>query len=93
VTPLTRGRRPKLAPSDANNPNQHDTAGSTTHPYKNKMNLTDDSAWTFGYNTENMLTSAFKTGTNASFVYSPFMRQTQKTVGTTKTKVVQARSR
>jgi RHS repeat-associated protein len=35
-----------------------------------------------------MLTSAVKTGTNASFVHDPFLRQTQKTVGSTKTKYV-----
>lgn len=33
-----------------------------------------------------MLTSDTKTGTSVSFVYDPFLRQAQKTVGTTKTK-------
>ena len=35
-----------------------------------------------------MLTSATKTGTTASFVYDPNLRQIQKTVGSTKTKYV-----
>jgi RHS repeat-associated protein len=77
----------------ANNLNQYPTVGGVNYSYDTKGNLTGDGVWTYGYNTENMLTSAVKTGTNASFVYDPFMRQTQKTVGTTKTKYVYSGSR
>lgn len=75
-----------IAYGAANNKNQYPTVGGVTYSYSNNGNLTGDGTWTFGYSVENMLTSATKTGTSASFVYDPFLRQTQKTVGSTKTK-------
>ncbi|MBK8225481.1 MAG: hypothetical protein IPK73_31085 [Candidatus Obscuribacter sp.] len=72
----------------ANNRNQYPSVGGASYSYSNAGNLTGDGTWTFGYNTENMLTSAVAAGTSASFSYDPFVRQTQKTVGTTKTKYV-----
>jgi Rhs family protein len=70
----------------ANSRNQYPTVGGINYTYDNNGSLTNDGVWTFGYNAENMLVSANKTGTSVSFVYDPFKRQTQKTVGTTKTK-------
>lgn len=72
----------------ANNRNQYPTVGGVSYSYSTTGNLTGDGTWTFGYSVENMLTSATKTGTSASFVYDPQLRQTQKTVGSTKTKYV-----
>lgn len=76
----------------ANSLNQYPTAGGATLSYDTKGNLTGDGTWTYGYDDENMLISASKTGVSASFVYDPANRQTQKTVGSTKTRYVYAGS-
>src|SRR5262249_31097760 len=49
-----------------------------------------DGTWTFGYDTENHLTSASKTGVSASYVYDGLHRQIQKVVGVVKTRFVYA---
>lgn len=92
VSDLTYQWRPTGTSSvgygSANALNQYPTVGAASYSYNGNGNLTGDGTWTYGYNTENMLTSATKTGTSASFVYDPFLRQAQKTVGSTKTKYV-----
>ncbi|MFA6213311.1 MAG: RHS repeat-associated core domain-containing protein [Candidatus Obscuribacterales bacterium] len=70
----------------ANNLNQYPTVGGTSYSYNNNGCLTGDGTWTFGYNTESMLVSAIKSGVSASFVYDPSLRQSQKVVGSVKTK-------
>lgn len=84
--------RPSAAGSIAygavNNLNQYPTVGAQSLTYDTTGRLATYNGWTYGYNTESMLTSATNGVTNASFVYDPYQRQTQKTVGATKTKYV-----
>ncbi|MDQ5933429.1 MAG: hypothetical protein QG574_727 [Cyanobacteriota bacterium erpe_2018_sw_21hr_WHONDRS-SW48-000092_B_bin.40] len=72
----------------ADNVNKYPTVGGVSYSYNTNMCLTGDGTWTFGYDTENHLLTASKTGTSASFVYDPMHRQSQKTVGSTKTRYV-----
>lgn len=74
--------------ASANNMNQYPTVGGNTFTYNFNGCLTGDGTWTFGYDTENHLTSASKTGTSASYVYDPVHRQAQKDVGGTKTRFI-----
>ncbi|MGD9729114.1 MAG: RHS repeat-associated core domain-containing protein [Nitrospiraceae bacterium] len=69
-----------------NTMNQYASVGAVTHTYDNNGNLTGDGTWTFGYDVENRLTTATKTGVSASYLYDPFGRREQKTVGGTVTK-------
>jgi len=72
----------------ADNVNKYPTVGGTTYSYDSNKNLTGDGVWTYAYDTENHLLTASKTGTSASFVYDPMHRQSQKTVGTVKSRYV-----
>ncbi len=72
----------------ADNVNKYPTVGGVGYSYNGNKCLTGDGVWTFGYDTENHLLTASKTGTSASFVYDPLHRQSQKTVGSTKTRYV-----
>lgn len=72
----------------ANNLNQYPQVGALAATYNTLGALATYNTWTYTYNTEQMLTAATKTGTNASFVYDPKLRQIQKTVGSTKTKYI-----
>lgn len=72
----------------ADSVNNYPTVGGISQTFDGNKNLTGDGTWTYGYDTENHLLSAVKTGTSASFVYDPLHRQSQKTVGTTKTRYV-----
>lgn len=72
----------------ADNVNKYPTVGGVGYSYNGNKCLTGDGTWTFGYDTENHLLNASKTGTSASFVYDPLHRQSQKTVGSTKTRYV-----
>ena len=69
----------------ADNVNKYPSVGGVGYSYNGNKCLTGDGVWTFGYDTENHLLTASKTGTSASFVYDPLHRQSQKTVGSTKT--------
>jgi RHS repeat-associated protein len=72
----------------ANNLNQYPQVGALAATYNTLGALATYNTWTYTYNTEQMLTAATKTGTSASFVYDPKLRQIQKTVGSTKTKYI-----
>jgi RHS repeat-associated protein len=72
----------------ANNLNQYPTIGGLAATYNNQGGLATYNSWTYGYNTEGMLSTASKAGTSASFVYDGNLRQIQKTVGSVKTKYV-----
>lgn len=72
----------------ANNLNQYPTVGGVSQSYNSNGCLTGDGTWTFGYDTENHLVSAIKTGVSASYLYDPLHRQAQKTVGSTKTRYI-----
>ncbi|MDP3506443.1 MAG: RHS repeat-associated core domain-containing protein [Candidatus Melainabacteria bacterium] len=72
----------------ADSVNAYPTVGGTSYSYDGNMNLAGDGVWTYGYDTENHLLTAAKTGTSASFVYDPLHRQSQKTVGSVKSRYV-----
>ncbi len=72
----------------ANDLNQYPSVASVSYSYNNNGCLTGDGTWTFGYDPENRLTSASKTGVSAAYLYDPFNRQTQKEVNSTKTRYV-----
>jgi RHS repeat-associated protein len=69
----------------AGNLNEYPTVGGVTQTYNNNGCLTGDGTWTFGYDVDNMLISAAKTGTTVAYSYDPIYRQVQKTVGSTST--------
>lgn len=69
-----------------NNLNQYSSVGVTNLTYDTRGNLTGDGVWTFGYDPENHLISAAKSGTTASYTYDGLGRRISKTVnGTTTT--------
>jgi RHS repeat-associated protein len=72
----------------ANAVNEYPTVGGTTYSYNGDGCLTSDGVLTLGYDTEDHLTSASKTGTSVSYVYDGFHRQAQKsaTIGGTTAK-------
>jgi RHS repeat-associated protein len=72
----------------ANNVNEYPTVGAASYSYNGNANLSGDGVWTFGYDTENHLLTASKTGTSASYVYDGDHRQIQKAVGSVKTRFV-----
>ncbi|MGH9549902.1 MAG: RHS repeat-associated core domain-containing protein, partial [Terriglobales bacterium] len=74
----------------ANNVNEYPTVDAAAYSYNGNGCLTGDGTWTFGYDTENHLTSASKTGVSASYVYDGMHRQIQKTIGSTKTRFIYA---
>ncbi|MBS2010572.1 MAG: hypothetical protein JST01_26220 [Cyanobacteria bacterium SZAS TMP-1] len=80
-----------IAYGAANSLNQYPTVGGVTQTYDTDGRLTKDGNFTYIYNTEHMLTQVQNAAGSAvisSYVYDPFKRQTQKTVGTTKTRYV-----
>jgi RHS repeat-associated protein len=72
----------------ADSVNKYPTVGGASYSYNGNKCLTGDGVWTYGFDTENHLLTASKTGTSASFVYDPMHRQSQKTVGSTKTRYI-----
>lgn len=68
-----------------NNLNQYPKVGTPVYSYNTNGCLTGNGTWTYGYDTENHLTSASKSGTSVAYLYDPFHRQTQKAVTTTST--------
>jgi len=72
----------------ADSVNKYPTVGGTSYSYNGNKCLTGDGVWTYGFDTENHLLTASKTGTSASFVYDPMHRQSQKTVGSTKSRYI-----
>ncbi|MBL0189432.1 MAG: RHS repeat-associated core domain-containing protein [Candidatus Obscuribacter sp.] len=64
------------------------TVGGVAQSYNGNKCLTGDGVWTYVYDTENHLISASKVGVTASFVYDPSNRQSQKTVGSVKSRYV-----
>lgn len=80
--PLTAGT---VTYGTADSVNKYPSVGGTAYSYNGNACLAGDGTWTFGYNTEKMLTSASKTGTSVSYSYDPLLRQVLKNVGGTKT--------
>ena len=69
-----------------NTMNQYATVAAVTQSYDNNGNLTGDGTWTYTFDAENRLLTANKTGVSASYLYDPFGRREQKTVGAAITK-------
>lgn len=72
----------------ASNNNTYPTVGGVSYSYDGNKNLSGDGTWSYGYDTENHLLTASKSGISASFVYDPTHRQVQKTVNSAKTRFV-----
>ncbi|MDR3615538.1 MAG: RHS repeat-associated core domain-containing protein [Candidatus Obscuribacterales bacterium] len=71
-----------VAYGTATSVNEYPSVGGTTYSYNGDACLTGNGVWTFGYDTEDHLTSASKTGTSVAYVYDGFHRQAQKSVTT-----------
>ncbi len=72
----------------ADSVNAYPSVGGTSYSYDGNMNLAGDGTWTYGYDTENHLLSASKTGLSATMVYDPLHRLSQKAVGSTKSRYI-----
>lgn len=73
----------------ADSVNKYPTVGGLTYSYDGNKNLTGDGGtWTYTFDSENHLLTANATGTSASMVYDPIHRQSQKTVGSVKSRYV-----
>jgi RHS repeat-associated protein len=64
----------------ANALNEYSSVDSTAYSYNSNGCLTGDGTWTFGYDSENQLTSATDGTTTVNFVYDPMHRQIQKAI-------------
>ncbi|MDB9999123.1 hypothetical protein OAE16_01630 [Porticoccaceae bacterium] len=65
--------------------NQYTNIASNAMSYDPNGNLTGDGIWTYGYDTENMLKTATKSGSSATFNYDPLGRRANKIVNGTTT--------
>jgi len=65
----------------ANGLNQYTKAGAASLVYDANGNLTGDGVWTYGYDTNNRLKSASKTGLAATLAYDAVGRMRQTTIG------------
>lgn len=68
--------------STANPVNQYTLIAGVSQTYNTNGCLTGDGTWTYGFDTEDHLLTASKSGTNASYRYDPYHRQAQKSVVT-----------
>jgi YD repeat-containing protein len=80
ATFLPSGLSPMSATYTPNVLNQYSSVTGTLYTYDKRGNLTSDGVFTYGYNTENQLISASKTGFAATYSYDPFGRRKWKTV-------------
>ncbi|MEK7396765.1 MAG: RHS repeat-associated core domain-containing protein, partial [Candidatus Poribacteria bacterium] len=64
----------------ANNLNQYSKVGTAVYTYDANGSLTQDSTFTYGYDYENRLTSAVKTGATTAYKYDAFGRRIEKNV-------------
>lgn len=82
------GAGSSIAYGTADSVNKYPTVGGASLSYNGNACLTGDGVWTWGYDTENHLVSASKTGVAASMVYDPWHRQSQKEVNSVKTRYI-----
>jgi RHS repeat-associated protein len=68
-----------------NDLNQYTAVAGQSYGYSSNGDLTSDGVFTYGYDAENRMTSAAKTGTTASYAYDALSRRNSKTVNGTKT--------
>jgi RHS repeat-associated protein len=71
-----------------NNLNQYTSVAGTNLTYDTRGNLTGDGVWTFGYDYENHLVSAAKSGMTVNYAYDALGRRISKTVNGTTTRYV-----
>ena len=64
----------------ANSLNQYATVSGAARTYDKRGNLTSDGTWTYGYDAENRLISASKTGSTIAYAYDALGRRKSKTV-------------
>ena len=64
----------------ANSLNQYATVSGAARTYDKRGNLTSDGTWTYGYDAENRLISASKTGSAIAYAYDALGRRKSKTV-------------
>ncbi len=69
-----------------NTVNQYTAVDATNYSYDNYGNLTSDGTLTLGYDYEDSLASASKSGTSAAYVYDALGRRIEKTVNSAATK-------
>lgn len=74
----------------ANALNQYPTVGGVSHSYNSNGCLTGDGTWTFGYDTENHLLTANKTGVSVTNRFDPMHRVREHEVGSTKNRFIYA---
>ncbi len=79
-TYLPTGLAPASVSYTRNALNQYTAVGATTYSYDGRGNLTGNGVWTFGYDIENRLVSATKSGTSISYAYDALGRRLSKTV-------------
>ncbi|WP_256324091.1 RHS repeat-associated core domain-containing protein [Nitrosospira multiformis] len=68
--------------------NQYTVAAGATLGYDANGNLSGDGTWTYGYDTDNQLRSASKTGLAANLAYDGLGRMRQTTIAGTATKLL-----
>lgn len=74
----------------ADSVNKYPTVGGVTQSFDSNGCLTGDGTWTFGYDTENHLLTASKTGTSVTNRYDPLHRQREHQVDSTKNRFIYA---
>ena len=82
------GASPGTKSYTANGLNQYTTAGGAAMGYDANGNLTGDGTWSYGYDLDNRLKSASKTGTAASLAYDAEGRLRQTVIGASTTNLL-----
>ncbi|VTU27608.1 Cell wall-associated polypeptide CWBP200 [Variovorax sp. PBL-H6] len=72
----------------SNGLNQYTAAGGATQSYDANGNLTGDGTWSYGYDLDNRLKTASKTGTAASLAYDAEGRLRQTVIGASMTNLL-----
>ncbi len=82
------GASPGTKSYTSNGLNQYTAAGGTVHGYDANGNLTGDGTWSYGYDLDNRLKTASKTGTAASLSYDAEGRLRQTVIGASTTSLL-----
>ncbi len=82
------GASPGTKSYTSNGLNQYTAAGGATQNYDANGNLTGDGTWSYGYDLDNRLKTASKTGTAASLAYDAEGRLRQTVIGASTTNLL-----
>jgi hypothetical protein len=82
------GATPETRSYTSNGLNQYTAAGGTAMSYDANGNLTGDGTWSYGYDLDNRLKTANKTGTAASLAYDAEGRLRQTVIGSSTTNLL-----